>query len=71
MGGVDREVLHIMVGIEGDRDDLLFPQPIEDLEIVAFVVDQSRANDFGLVNVLVMVIVLDQIQDLAQASLRG
>ena len=39
MGGVDGEVLHIVVGVKGDRDALLFHEPIKYLEIIAFVVN--------------------------------
>ena len=41
MRRVDGEVPHLMVGVEGDRDNLFFPQSVENLEIVAIAADQS------------------------------
>jgi len=41
MRRVDGEVPNLMVGVEGDCDDLFFPQSVENLEIVAIAADQS------------------------------
>jgi len=56
-----------VVGVVDDRDDLLLPEPVEDLEVVATPIDDARLLDLGGVNLGVTVVILHEKQDLIEA----
>lgn len=59
-------VAHVVLRVERYRDDLVLHQPVENLEVVSVAADESRADHFGLIDFLMVVIVLNQVEHLAE-----
>ena len=70
VSGVERMAMHVVIGIEDDGDDLLFPQAIVDFEIVARVLNHFRLRDFRLVILGMAVVILDHREHLGQRNSR-
>ena len=54
--------MHIVVRVEDYLNDLFLAQPQIDLEIVSLAADQLRADHFGLVDILMIVVILQKCQ---------
>src|SRR5712664_1140155 len=65
---IERMAVDVVVGVENDAYDLLFPQPIVHLEIAANLIDLFRLHDFWLVILGVVVVILNHREHLSQGN---
>src|SRR5258708_31876504 len=65
---VEKMAVDVVIGIENDRENLLLPQTIVDLEITANLLDLLRLHDIRLVILGMVVVILNHREHLRQSN---